>query len=79
MVEDDHIMDQISRKISIFEVISQPVGLKIHPNVGLFSPKSMPKHLLDYTKTNLKKSKDRLFWAQNCQKMGGNIGEKVNF
>ena len=55
-------------KFSIFKVICQPFELKIHPKVGLLSPKTMPKHFLNYTKTTLKKSKKRLFWPQNGQR-----------
>ena len=48
-------------KILIFEVISRPFKLKIHPKVQLLRPKVMPKQLLNIPKTTFKKFKKRLF------------------
>ena len=70
---------KFGQKISIFKVIYKPFELKIHPKVSLLSPKTMPKHFLNYSKTTLKKSQKRLFWAQNGQNTGGNLAKKVDF
>ena len=42
--------------------------LKIHPKVGLFRPKTMPKHSLHNSQTTFKVSRKRPFKPQNGQK-----------
>ena len=56
-------------KTLIFEVIYGPLELKIHSKVGLFRPKTMPKHFLNNSKTTLKIAKIRLFWPPKWPKM----------
>ena len=48
-------------KIFILEVIYRPFELKIHLKVRILRPKTMPKQLLNNSKTTLNKSKKRLF------------------
>ena len=66
-------------KISILGVIYQPFELKIHPKVGLLRPKTMPKHILNNSKTTLKKSRNRLFWPPKWPKHGCQYGQKCRF
>ena len=54
--------------ISIFEVISRPLKLTIHPNVGPLRSKTKPKYLLNKSKKTLKKSRNRLFGHQKMVK-----------
>ena len=54
-------------KILILEVIYRPFGLKMITTVGLLIPKTMPKQLLNISKTTFKKAKNDFFGAQNGQ------------
>ena len=55
-------------QILISEVIYQPFELKIHPKVGLLGPITMPKQLLNSSKTTFENSRKVTFWPQNSPK-----------
>ena len=62
-------------KTAIIGVIYRPFELKIHPKVGLFRSKTMPKNFLNNSKTTLRKSRNRLFWPPKLPKMTPQIGQ----
>ena len=69
---------KIWAKILILEVIYQPFELKIQL-VDLLRPKTIPKQLLNNSKSTFKKSNKRLFGLKTGQITGTKFRKSVNF